>query len=64
MVDLEQTLYGVIKEGDHGNHIFGPPIHGVGIEFEESPLPPGHAFFHGEFGWKIRLSSVRKVLKF
>ena len=25
-----------------------PPIHGVGIDFEESPLPPGHAFFHGE----------------
>lgn len=48
MVDLEQTLHGVIKEGGHGGHIFGPPIHGVGIEFEESPLPPGHAFFHGE----------------
>lgn len=29
-------------------HILGPPIHGVGIEFEEAPLPPGHAFFHGE----------------
>jgi Xaa-Pro aminopeptidase len=48
MVELEQTLHGVIKEGGHGNHIFGSPIHGVGIEFEESPLPPGHAFFHGE----------------
>jgi len=48
MVELEQTLHGVIKEGGHGNHLFGPPIHGVGIEFEESPLPPGHAFFHGE----------------
>jgi Xaa-Pro aminopeptidase len=48
MVELEQTLHGVIKEGGHGGHIFGPPIHGVGIEFEESPLPPGHAFFHGE----------------
>ena len=48
MVELEQTLHGVIKEGGHGKHIFGPPIHGVGIEFEESPLPPGHAFFHGE----------------
>src|SRR5512136_564723 len=31
MVELEQTLHGVIKEGGHGNHIFGPPIHGVGI---------------------------------
>jgi Xaa-Pro aminopeptidase len=48
MVELEQTLHGVIKDGGHGDHIFGPPIHGVGIEFEESPLPPGHAFFHGE----------------
>jgi Xaa-Pro aminopeptidase len=48
MVELEQTLHEVIKEGGHGGHIFGPPIHGVGIEFEESPLPPGHAFFHGE----------------
>jgi Xaa-Pro aminopeptidase len=48
MVELEQTLHGVIKEGGHGGHIFGPPMHGVGIEFEESPLPPGHAFFHGE----------------
>jgi Xaa-Pro aminopeptidase len=48
MVELEQTLYGMLKEAGHGEHIFGPPIHGVGIEFEESPLPPGHAFFHGE----------------
>jgi len=48
MVELEQTLHGIIKEGGHGGHLFGPPIHGVGIEFEESPLPPGHAFFHGE----------------
>ncbi len=48
MVELEQTLHEVIKEGGHGSHIFGPPIHGVGIDFEESPLPPGHAFFHGE----------------
>jgi len=48
MVESEQTLHEVIKEGGHGGHIFGPPIHGVGIDFEESPLPPGHAFFHGE----------------
>ena len=32
----------------NGQHLFGPPIHGLGIEFEEAPLPPGHAFFHGE----------------
>ncbi len=48
MVELEETLRGVIKEGGQGNHLFGPPVHGVGIDFEESPLPPGHAFFHGE----------------
>jgi Xaa-Pro aminopeptidase len=29
-------------------HAFGPPIHRVGIDFEKAPLPPGHAFFHGE----------------
>ena len=45
---LEQTMHGVIKEAGHGDHIFGPPIHGVGLEFEEAPLPAGHAFFHGE----------------
>jgi Xaa-Pro aminopeptidase len=48
MVELEETLHGVLKDAGHGDHVFGPPIHGVGIEFEEAPLPPGHAFFHGE----------------
>jgi len=48
MMDLEGTMHGIMKEAGHGDHIFGPPIHGVGIEFEESPLPAGHAFFHGE----------------
>jgi Xaa-Pro aminopeptidase len=48
MIELEQTLHDIINEGGNVGHIFGPPIHGVGIEFEESPLPPGHAFFHGE----------------
>jgi Xaa-Pro aminopeptidase len=48
MVELEQTLHGILQEAGHGEHIFGPPIHGVGIEFEEAPLPAGHAFFHGE----------------
>ena len=31
-----------------GLHIIGPAIYGVGIDFEEAPLPPGHALFHGE----------------
>jgi len=48
ITELEETLFGILKEAGHENHIFGPPIHGVGIEFEEAPLPPGHAFFHGE----------------
>jgi Xaa-Pro aminopeptidase len=48
MLELEQTLHGLLKEAGHGDHIFGPPIHGLGIEFEEAPLPGGHAFFHGE----------------
>ncbi|MCL7413951.1 MAG: hypothetical protein M8353_10120 [ANME-2 cluster archaeon] len=48
MVELEETLHGILKEAGYQEHIFGPPIYGVGIEFEESPLPHGHAFFHGE----------------
>lgn len=48
MMELEETMHGILKDAGHGDHIFGPPIHGVGIEFEEAPLPPGHAFFHGE----------------
>jgi Xaa-Pro aminopeptidase len=48
MNELEQTLHTIIKDAGHGAHIFGPPIHGLGIEFEEAPLPAGHAFFHGE----------------
>ncbi|MBM3143532.1 MAG: aminopeptidase P family protein [Chloroflexi bacterium] len=48
MVDLETHIHQVLEDGGHGDHIFGPPIHGLGIEFEEAPLPPGHAFFHGE----------------
>jgi Xaa-Pro aminopeptidase len=48
MQELEQTLHGMLQDAGHAGHIFGPPIHGVGIEFEEAPLPAGHAFFHGE----------------
>ncbi len=47
-LELEQTLHGLLRDAGHAEHVFGPPIHGVGIEFEEAPLPPGHAFFHGE----------------
>jgi len=45
---LEQAFHDYLRGTGHGEHIFGPPIHGVGIDFEEAPLPPGHAFFHGE----------------
>jgi Xaa-Pro aminopeptidase len=48
MLELEETIHSILEEAGHGGHIFGPPIHGLGIEFEEAPLPPGHAFFHGE----------------
>ncbi len=48
MVELERAMHATLEEAGHREHIFGPPIHGVGIEFEEAPLPPGHAFFHGE----------------
>jgi Xaa-Pro aminopeptidase len=48
MVELDEILHGIIRDGGHGDHLFGPTMHGVGIEFEEAPLPPGHAFFHGE----------------
>ncbi len=46
--ELEHTLHGALKDAGHGSHIFGLPIHGVGIELEEAPLPAGHACFHGE----------------
>lgn len=48
MTDLEHAMHDVFRAEGHGAHIFGPPVHGVGIEFEESPLSAGHAFFHGE----------------
>jgi Xaa-Pro aminopeptidase len=48
MGELEETMHSTLKAAGHGEHVFGPPIHGVGIEFEEAPLPAGHAFFHGE----------------
>jgi Xaa-Pro dipeptidase len=44
MVELEETLHGVIKEGGHGDPLFGPTIHGVGIDFEESPSPRAMPF--------------------
>jgi Xaa-Pro aminopeptidase len=48
MMDLEINMHGIFKDAGCGDYIFCPPIHGIGIEFEEAPLPAGHAFFHGE----------------
>ncbi len=48
MIELEETLHGILQKSGYSDNIFGPPIHGIGINFEEAPLPPGHAFFHGE----------------
>jgi Xaa-Pro aminopeptidase len=48
MLELEEALHSAIREAGLGEHVFGPPLHGVGLEFEEPPLPSGHAFFHGE----------------
>lgn len=48
MAELEEAMHAPLKATGHGEHLFGPPVHGVGIEFEEAPLPAGHAFFHGE----------------
>lgn len=48
IMEIQEAMHGVYRAAGQGDHIFGPPIHGLGIEFEEAPLPPGHAFFHGE----------------
>jgi len=34
VADLEQILHGALKDASHGDHIFGPPIHG-----EKDPDP-------------------------
>lgn len=48
MGDLEAHLRQVLQGVGYRDSVLGPPIHGMGIGFEEAPLPPGHAFFHGE----------------
>jgi len=48
VAEIEGALHDPIKAAGRGDRLFGPPIHGVGIEFEEAPLPTGHAYFHGE----------------
>jgi len=46
--EIEAALHDPVQAAGRADRLFGPPIHGVGIEFEEAPLPTGHAYFHGE----------------
>jgi len=48
MTQLENKMHEVFQKEGYEEYFVGPPIHGVGLEFEEPPLPAGHAFFHGE----------------
>lgn len=44
MVELDEVLHGIIRDGGQGDHLFGPTMHGVGIEFEEAPCRPATPF--------------------
>lgn len=48
MTNLENMMHEIFEKEGYEEYFVGPPIHGVGLEFEEPPLPAGHAFFHGE----------------
>lgn len=48
MTKLENLMHDIFEKAGYEAYFLGPPIHGVGLEFEEPPLPAGHAFFHGE----------------
>jgi len=48
MTKLENLMHEIFEKKGYEAYFLGPPIHGVGLEFEEPPLPAGHAFFHGE----------------
>jgi Xaa-Pro aminopeptidase len=48
MTKLENLMHEIFEREGYEEYFVGPPIHGVGLEFEEPPLPAGHAFFHGE----------------
>lgn len=48
MTQLENIMHQIFEKEGYEEYFVGPPIHGVGLEFEEPPLPAGHAFFHGE----------------
>lgn len=48
MTALENMMHQIFQKEGYEEYFVGPPIHGVGLDFEEPPLPAGHAFFHGE----------------
>jgi len=48
MTNVENLMHEIFEKEGYEEYFVGPPIHGVGLEFEEPPLPAGHAFFHGE----------------
>ena len=48
MTNVENVMHEIFEKEGYEEYFIGPPIHGVGLEFEEPPLPAGHAFFHGE----------------
>jgi len=48
MTKLENLMHEIFEKEGYEEYFVGPPIHGVGLEFEEPPLQAGHAFFHGE----------------
>jgi Xaa-Pro aminopeptidase len=48
MTKLENIMHDIFEKEGYEEYFVGPPIHGTGLEFEEPPLPAGHAFFHGE----------------
>jgi Xaa-Pro aminopeptidase len=48
MTKLENIMHDLFEKEGYEENFVGPPIHGVGLEFEEPPLHAGHAFFHGE----------------
>lgn len=48
MTKVENIMHEIFEKEGLEEYFIGPPIHGVGLEFEEPPLPAGHAFFHGE----------------
>jgi Xaa-Pro aminopeptidase len=48
MTKVENIMHEIFEKEGFEEYFIGPPIHGIGLEFEEPPLPAGHAFFHGE----------------